>query len=58
MTMEYLIKRFSEPSSWAALAAGAGTLGIAIPGGWVQVISLFGAGLAVLAGILLKEGPK
>ncbi|HVC54961.1 MAG TPA: hypothetical protein VND95_03345 [Stellaceae bacterium] len=50
-----LVDRFKEPSSWAALAAALGTLGIAVPGQFVQVISLFGAGLCSALGILLRE---
>jgi hypothetical protein len=50
-----LVDRLKEPSSWAALAAGFGTFGIALPGGLVRVVSLFGAGLCVLLGVMLKE---
>ncbi len=50
-----LVDRFKEPSSWAALAAGFGTFGFVLPGGLVQVVSLFGAGFCVLLGVLLKE---
>lgn len=50
-----LLDRFKEPSSWSAIAAGLGSLGVMLPPGIVQVISLVGAGLCVLAGILLKE---
>ena len=53
--MQHIIARFKEPSSWAALAAGATSLGIVIPAGWVQTISLIGAGIATLLGIFLKE---
>jgi len=60
MTPPYsLIDRFKEPSSWVALATAATGLGVNVPSGWVQTLSFFGAGVACLAGILLREGtPK
>ena len=52
-----LIDRFKEPSSWSALAAGLGTIGVIVPSNIVQVISLFGAAVCVALGVLMKESP-
>lgn len=51
-----LVDRFKEPSSWAALAAGLGTIGLSLPGGLVQAISLVGAGVCCAFGFFMKEG--
>lgn len=53
-----LVDRFKEPSSWSAIAAGAGMLGVSLPAGMMQGISLVGAGICVLLGFFLKEGAK
>ena len=50
-----LIDRFKEPSSWSAIGAGLVGLGLYIPPGAIQAVSLIGAGGCVLAGVLLKE---
>jgi hypothetical protein len=50
-----LVDRLKEPSSWAAIAAAFAAFGITIPNDWVHAISLVGAGLASILGIVLKE---
>lgn len=50
------IDRFKEPSSWAAFAVPLAALGVSMPAGIVPAISMIGAGICVLLGVLLKEG--
>ena len=50
-----LLDRFKEPSTWGTLSVPLSAIGISLPTGVLQVISLFGAGICVLLGILLKE---
>lgn len=52
-----LVDRFKEPSSWSALAAGLGMIGVSVPSGLLQAVSLIGAGLCILLGFVLKEQP-
>ncbi len=50
-----LVDRLKEPSSWAAIAAGFAGCGITIPSEWAHALSLFGAGVCCLLGVLLRE---
>ncbi len=53
-----LLDRLREPSSWAAIAAGLAAFGFSIPSAIWQSIVGIGTGVAVLAGVLLREkGP-
>ena len=53
-----LFDRLREPSTWASFATGALSLGLAIPGDLITPISYILAGIASIAGILLKEKKK
>jgi hypothetical protein len=53
-----LIDRFKEPSSWAGIGVLLSTIGVNVPSGLVQAISLLGAGACVLLSVLLKEGKQ
>ena len=53
--MRYLIARFGEPSTYAALTALLGGLGLQLGPGLLQYITLVGTGIAGLLGILLKD---
>lgn len=54
--MAYLISRLREPSTYASLAAVLGALGVSMPAGVVQAVTLAGTGLAGAAAILMPEG--
>ena len=56
--MEMVIARLKEPSTWVSIGSALGMFGITVPGPLWQAISMVGAGLALLAGVLLKEAPK
>ncbi len=51
----YLAARLQEPGTWASIAAGEAAVGVYVPPGTWQAVVGVGTGLAVLAGILLKE---
>ena len=53
--MNYLIARFGEGSTYAAIAALLAGFGLHLDPGIVQDITLVGTGVAGLAGILLKD---
>ena len=53
--MNYLIARFSEGSTYAAVAALLAGFGLQLDPGIVQNIALVGTGITGLLGILLKE---
>lgn len=55
--MSRLIASLREPSTYAALAALLGTVGISLPPGLVQNVTLAGTGLAGLLGVFLPEKP-
>jgi hypothetical protein len=52
-----LIDRAKEPSTWASIGTALGMFGLTVPGPTWQAITMVGSGLALLAGILLKEAP-
>lgn len=53
------ISRLKEPSSWAAITAGLGTMGLAMPPGLAQSVAYIGMGVAGLAAFFMPEGgPK
>jgi hypothetical protein len=56
--LQILIKRFSEPSSWAVIFTGLTAIGVTTTPGIAQNIALVGAGLAGLLGIFIPEGEK
>jgi hypothetical protein len=53
--MTYLIARFGEGSTYAALAALLAGFGLHLDPGLVQDVTLAGTGLAGLLGILLRD---
>lgn len=57
-TVEGVVTRLKEPSTWAALAAGLGTLGVSIPPGVWQDVVFAGVGLSTVLGVGFREGWK
>ncbi len=53
--MTYLIARFGEGSTYAALAALLGVCGLHLDPGIVQNVTLIGTGITGLLGILLRD---
>ncbi len=59
MALDYFLKRLSEASTWAAIAAGlAGSLHVQFSGDFTKALISFGLAGSVLLGIMLKEGVK
>jgi hypothetical protein len=56
--MNYILKRFREPSTYSGIAALLVALGVALPAGIVESVTYFGVGLAGLASIFLPESKK
>jgi hypothetical protein len=56
--MNYLVQRFSEPSTYAGLAALLATAGYTIPTPYVHVAMLAGTVCCAVAAVVLKEGWK
>ena len=50
------LARLSEPSSWAAIAAGLGAIGLNIPSPLWQGVTYVGCGVAIILGIVIPEG--
>ena len=55
--LNYLLQRFSEPSTWAAITALTAAFGLSIPDGLAATGMKVAAGIAGLAAILMKETP-
>lgn len=57
MTMQYILARLREPSTYAGLAAVLAAFGLSLDAGLVQSIALLGTGLAgVLAAFMPDKG--
>lgn len=56
--MNYLVQRFSEPSTYAGLAALLATAGYTIPAPYIHGITLLGTVGCAVAAVVIKEGWK
>jgi hypothetical protein len=56
--MNYLVQRFSEPSTYAGLAALLATAGYTIPTPYIHGIMLIGTMSCAVTAVILKEGWK
>jgi hypothetical protein len=56
--MNYLVQRFSEPSTYAGLAALLATAGYTIPVPYIHGIMLLGTVGCAVAAVVIKEGWK
>lgn len=55
--LAFLAARFSEPSTYAALAAGLGFMHMSVDPGALSMITLYGTIAAAGAGVVLAEKP-
>lgn len=56
--MTYFLKRLTEPSTWAAIAAALAALGLNLDPGFWATIAQAGAGVAGLLGFVVPEAGK
>ena len=56
--IKYLVARLDEASTWASLSVFLATMGLHIPAGLWQDVSLFGMAGAAGAGVLIREKGK
>lgn len=54
--MKYLISRFREPSTWAAISALGVVFGL--PPGTVDIVVQVGVALTGVLGVVLKDGAQ
>lgn len=55
ITMDMILKRLKEPSSWASLAAMFALVGINLPESMMQNITQVGMGVAGILGFFMQD---
>lgn len=56
--MTLFLRRLSEPSTWAALAALLAVGGVALPAGLAESAAMVFAGLSGVVGVVLPESAR